>query len=254
MFASAVASTVKNKKKRKRPRAKDWPPTSAQKKNLVPYGSRPWKLPRLNEAPYVDIWLKIISYIKQENVTRFRKFRYFRGVHKELIGATWNLRESRFYTPLHIDRVEVRGSVQNLYNLKLYVLQDEYFQAPRSAIYILKWIPYSTYKNTEQLAWVCQEVDDVTPVTNLNKDQSNDIFRYTDICAWESANSDFLYKYKWKRMYCFEKGWRKGCLERMIRTAPKVLDRENAAIRVGILLEKYVSSCIHPDERSVKKL
>ncbi len=241
-----AAVITKNKKKRKRPLAKDWPPTSAQKKNLVPYGSRPWKLPRLNEAPYVDIWMKIISYIKQENATRFRKFRLFRGVHHELAGATRDFRKSRSYAPLHIEKAAPFRSAPS----RLYVLQDEYYGAPRGTIFILKWIPYSAYTKAEQLAWVCQWAGDVTPVTNLFKDQSKNIFRFTDIDAWESVNSAFLCMYKKENRPT--KYWKRKRLEIMIRTAPKLLDRESAAIRVGILLEKYFPSSNHSHEKSVK--
>ncbi len=243
-------------KKRKRPRAKDWPPTSAQKKNLVPYGSRPWKLPRLNEAPYVDIWLKIISYIKQENVTRFRKFRYFRDLHNQLNGTTWTLRETPHRTPLYIKKI----IPTNYCVPKLCVISDEFQQVPRGTLFILKWIPYHNNAKSECLVWVCQWADSIAPVINVLTHQSKIIFRYTDICAWESAITDRLRKYTWKRKkerkYYFDKRWKKGCLERMIRTAPKALNRGAAAIRVGILLEKYFPSSDDPaaDERSVKKL
>ena len=89
----AVTSTVKNKKKRKRPAAKDWPPTSAQKKTLIPYG-RPLKLPRLDEAPYVDVWIKIVSLALAEKRECCRKMRYFRHVHHELWEATVKLRKN----------------------------------------------------------------------------------------------------------------------------------------------------------------
>ena len=97
---------VENKKKRKRtlalPLAKDWPPTSGQKKTLVPYGSRPLKLPRLDESPYKELWMKIVS-LALANYKSYKgccqKMTKFRDVHRQLkkvVQVRWDCH----YAPL----------------------------------------------------------------------------------------------------------------------------------------------------------
>ncbi len=68
-------------KKRKRPQAKDWPPMSKDKKYLDAY---PRKMPRLLEAPYMDIWVTMMKMIKQEHRRRWVRAGFFRDLHHEL--------------------------------------------------------------------------------------------------------------------------------------------------------------------------
>lgn len=72
------------KKKRKRPQAKDWPPMSRDKKYLDAY---PRKLPRLLEAPYMDIWVTMMKKVKQEHRRRWIRAGFFRDLHHELFLA-----------------------------------------------------------------------------------------------------------------------------------------------------------------------
>ena len=69
-------------KKRKRPQAKDWPPMSKDKKYLDAY---PRKMPRLLEAPYMDIWVTMMKLVKQEHRRRWIRAGVFRDLHHELV-------------------------------------------------------------------------------------------------------------------------------------------------------------------------
>jgi len=69
------------KKKRKRPQAKDWPPMSKDKKYLDAY---PRKMPRLLDAPYMDIWISMMQIVKQEHRSRWIRAGVFRDLHHEL--------------------------------------------------------------------------------------------------------------------------------------------------------------------------
>ncbi len=68
-------------KKRKRPQAKDWPPMSKDKKYLDAY---PRKMPRLLEAPYMDIWVTMMKMVKEEHRRRWVRAGIFRELHHEL--------------------------------------------------------------------------------------------------------------------------------------------------------------------------
>ncbi len=69
--------------KRKRPSAQDWPPTSGERKALVPYGHRP-KLPRMNKSPYIEMWLRVMSFVRKAEQKHLKRAIYFRDVHSEL--------------------------------------------------------------------------------------------------------------------------------------------------------------------------
>ncbi len=64
-------------------RARDWPPTSKERRGLVAYGA-PRKLPRLDEGPYVDVWTNIVRQAVEEHKKRWKKAVIFHEVHNEL--------------------------------------------------------------------------------------------------------------------------------------------------------------------------
>ena len=68
-------------KKRKRPQAKDWPPMSKDKKYLDTY---PRKMPRLLEAPYMDVWVTMLKMIRRDYQRRWIRAGVFRDLHHEL--------------------------------------------------------------------------------------------------------------------------------------------------------------------------
>ncbi len=64
-------------------RSIDWPPTSKERPGLVAYGA-PRKLPRLDEGPYVDVWMNVVRQVVEEHKKRWKKAVIFHEVHNEL--------------------------------------------------------------------------------------------------------------------------------------------------------------------------
>ena len=185
-----MLAIVENKKKRKRPVAKDWPPTSMQRKTLLPYTKR-IKLPRLDEAPYKELWIRIIRFALVDSKYAYRsccrKMRYFRDVHYELRKATAALlNDSCQNRSLRIRREYVGRIVVDL-------------SEARSALELL-WLPYESKPNMEILVWVHSLHRRIThfskkfprtkyaerEVTHFSRVLPRAILRFTDISKWDS--------------------------------------------------------------------
>ncbi len=241
MFATAAATVVvvaKNKKKRKRPRAKDWPPTSTQKKTLVPYG-RPRKLPRLDESPYKEVWIKIVRLTLmdlQGYKGCCRKMKYFKDVHRELVSATTALRHTtknhRWWTPLQITKQRHAKKYGKKYpSLEMYSRPGP---TTRTG-FDLGWTPYEGNIYIEKLVWINPKMQCKNQgVTHLSRNRPYNIIRFTRASRWEAFICDYMYgrikngirlgTYKHSRYNEI------GCsaLKYLIRMAPNYLDRSAA--------------------------
>ncbi len=190
MFATAaVVSTVKNKKKRKRPAAKDWPPTSAQKKTLIPYGSRSWKFPRLDESPFKAVWMKILSLAledcKNECKTRCRKMKYFGDVHSQLRRVVPTIQDLSSRSPLRIINSE-----DVCYTM--YSHLNEYSPNQRVDLTWLSWTA-----GMEKLVWINtnKESSWTRIVTRFGQPEGSDIYpiyRYKDMKTWKRCLENYV--------------------------------------------------------------
>ena len=88
LFLFLKETMMANKRKRPSPHppAQDWPPTSEKKKTLIPFG-RPKKLPRLDEAPYFGLYLRMMHHATEEHRARWKRMGFFRRLHYELLAA-----------------------------------------------------------------------------------------------------------------------------------------------------------------------
>lgn len=232
MFA---AVTVKNKKKRKRLPAKDWPPTSAQKKVLVPYG-RPLKLPRLDESPYKEVWIKIVRLILADlrgYKGCCRKMKYFWDVHRELLLAT----RSTYHTnsccqPLQITKRYVNNRGKKYPNLRVCSARGSNRYTYTN--YDLRWIPYKKNTYIEKLVWIDSKTYYTRQVTHLSRNRPDDIVRFTRASRWEAFICDYIHGRieNGIRFWTYKNGQYNdigsNALEYLIRMAPNYLDRATA--------------------------
>ena len=170
---------VKNPKKRKRPGAQDWPPTSAQRKTLLPYTKR-LKLPLLGEAPYKAVWVKIVSLALAEKRECCRKMKYFRDVHSQLRKAV-PVRSQMFdMTPLCI----IDGA--NDY----FISYNAFGRSPCTQCVDLAWVSCYYGQNAERLSWVNVDKQKrlwtrpVTPFNQRNDLSSRPVLRHKDMESW----------------------------------------------------------------------
>lgn len=236
--------SAENPKKRKRPFAKDWPPTSAQRNFLIPYG-RPLKLLRLDEAPYKELWLKIVSLALVDYKTYkmcCRKVTQFGDVHRELYQSTKNLRDFPLRTLFKI-RAKHRGWVR-----REIVVEAQKFSKAKKRYFEVMWIPSKRTPHLEQLVWMCQKTRaGYTPVTRICENgYSENINRFTHISDWESHVAKFFrdqtdQRSPLARTYADRVGCR--IMTDMIQTAPRGLDREIA--KQTICKSHQENFCVH---------
>ena len=228
---------AENPKKRKR--AKDGSPASAQKKILIPY-ERPLNLPRLDDSPYKELWIRIIRFAlvdcKDAYKACCRKMKYFRDVHYEL-------------------RVTTASSLNNTYRYRSLAIRKIYtgrvdveFRVSRSPMELV-WLPYKLKPNMEILVWVGRMYGHTTysskevprtryiehQVTHFSRVLPRAILRFTDISTWESFIGDYLDGKAGMKILdepCYHmRGYNEihpDTMERIIRLAPKGLNRRRA--------------------------
>ena len=239
--------THNNNKKRKRPRAKDWPPTSAQKKTLLPYAKR-LKLPLLNEAPFVDVWVKIIQIALADCRNTYimcrRKARQFRNVHKELHKATKVLREEYPRIPLRI----------RIFSNRILVESFRYSSLPEKR-FKLVWYSVGPNAGSERLVWYSSRSRSIAMEVCVNKFEN--IFRFTSILKWKLFIGDFLFgrlrEDYFKGSRCSKFYYNRigpRLMEKMIQRAPKSLDRQTAKQHICEVIKKNPAPITHSDSDS----
>lgn len=250
---------AENPKKRKRPLAKDWPPTSTQKKTLLPYTKR-FKLPRLNEAPFMAVWMKIIGLALEEKKECCRKLRYFRAVHQELSEVTNLLlnrgagtirirRNHRYYDGGRLKVTShsiVRGPVPEM---ELLWLSSEYTSDTEILVWIYSLYPHITYYSKDHPRVKYLEYE-VTDLPGSGGDSPQTIRRFTDIYAWENYVCAYLngtdeaeiLNEAWPN----NKSKRLIIIEKLIRLAPKRLDRLTSKTHICKLIDENQA----PDQES----
>jgi len=240
---------AENPKKRKRLVAKDWPPTSTQKKTLLPYTKR-IKLPRLDEAPYLAVWMKIVSLALEEKKECCRKMRYFRAVHQELSEVTSSLLSIR-------PRTGAIRMKRNHYHLGGRISVTSHLSSNPDANMELLWLPSEYTSGTEILVWIysfyrhityfskhhlrrkyCEHV--ITDLPGCGK-LPQPIRRFTDIFRWKS----FVYNYlnEENDEAFFNEAWsnksrRPIIIGKLIRLAPKSLDRLTSKTHICKLIDE----------------
>ena len=248
-------------KKRKRSRAKDWPPTSAQRKTLLPYTKR-FKLPLLGEAPFKAVWMKILSLAledcKNECKTRCRKIKYFQEVHHELRKATLELTQIYRFCPIQIssrhsrEQIHIRGEtclrprIAKRSKITVCVNTDNYHSGVRSRPFRLVWTNDDT--PIERLVWAYpvrnysgQTVYRQLQVCGLTKA----IFRHKQKSTWESFICDYLHGKadrdivgdKRYNSYTYNK-IEPHVMKRMIQLAPKSLDILTSKDRIYEIIDQ----------------
>ncbi len=183
MFSAAV----KNKKKRKRPRAKDWPPTSTQRKTLVPYG-RPIKLPRLADSPFKEVWIKIVSLaLAEKRKECCRKMKYFGDVHSQLRRMVPTIQDLSSRSPLRIINSE-----DVCYTM--YSHLNEY--SPNQRV-DLAWRSWNAGPALEKLVWINTNKESswtriVTRFGQSNETDIYPIYRYKDMKTWKKCLENYV--------------------------------------------------------------
>ena len=233
---------AENKKKRKRtPLAKDWPPTSGQKKTLVPYGKRSWKLPRLDGAPYKDVWMKIVSLALvdlQGYKACCQKMKYFREVHRELRSAIITIIESPVCEPF---KIKIRDS---RYAIKYPSLRIFRGDTPGSG-FDLSWTPDEEDVNIEKLIWINLTTGVHRKITHFSVGtRPCDIVRFIRASDWETFICEYIHgrieNHIRLSMYWHGKYNVIGSntLKYLIWMAPKWIDRSKAQRIVGKLVSR----------------
>ena len=224
-------------KKRKRPRAKDWPPTSTQKRTLVPYG-RPFKLPRLDESPFKEVWIKIVRLTLadlQGYKGCCRKMKYFRQLHHELLLITEPIllrAPVRCYNPLLMfQRRKSQFPRLIIYCWSTYVAQTSGFD--------LEWVPDEENVNIEKLIWSNLKTGATGEISRFSETKEYVIFRYLRVSYWQAFICDYIYgrleEHDIKLVGYMHSEYNDiGCstLETMVQMAPKCLNRWEAKERV----------------------
>ena len=231
---------VENKKKRKRSLAKDWPPTSEQRKTLIPYG-RPLKLPRLDEAPHKDVWMKIVSLALadlQGYKGCCRKMKYFGEVHRELLFAIATIITKGYICePLRIKIRDSRCAIKYP-NLRIWRVRG------RGAGFDLRWIPDEEGVNVEKLIWINLTTGASSSITHFSRDQPRDIIRFIRLSGWEAFISDYIHGRVENhiRLSMYRQGEYNAIgsntLKYLIWMAPKWVNRSNARSIVGELISR----------------
>ncbi len=234
MFVVAAA-VVENPKKRKRT-------TLTQEKTVVPY-VRPLKLPRLDESPYKEIWIKIVSLTLadlQGYKGCCRKMKYFKEVHPELLLTTEPilLRATVCHQPLQIfQRRKSQFPRLIIYCWSTYVAQITGFD--------LEWIPDEENVNIEKLIWSNLKTGASGEISRFSITKDYAILRYLRVSYWEAFICDYIYgrieDHDIKPIGYMENEYNDigtSTLEAMIQMAPKCLDRSAAKERVCDLISR----------------
>ena len=240
---------AENPKKRKRTPAKDSAASAlTQEKTVVPdVRRRAWKLPRLDESPYKEVWIKIVSLTLadlQGYKGCCRKMKYFKAVHRELLGATKIL------------------SIRNCYCLPLQIQRRNGNKYPGIAIYCvrgrdtftgfdLRWISDEEISNVEKLVWINKQTGSYSEITHLSRNEPCDIIRFIRLPDWEAFICDYIHGrtendiQSWTYTPNEYNKIGSSTLRYLIQMAPKWLDRSNARSLVCELISQ--NPCMDQD-------
>ncbi len=235
--------------KRKRPAAQDWPPISQKKKTLIPYGHRP-KLPRMNESPYIDLWLRVMSFVRQAEQKQLKRAIYFRDLHSELQRIVPVFRDccvrqgnfDKFFCPIQLvrkTRIPIRG---------LRVFRSRTRTSLAKEFY-LKWVPYIPDESVqEKLVWVTNKyMLHNRDVTNLRQFS---ITRYKKVDTWKrgiDSNVELSYSsppdpYLARCPICgrrHKKIYHKHHIRALLERAPKCMYRFGSLSVIRKIYAKY---------------
>ncbi len=228
--------STENKNKRKRSLAKDWPPTSAQRKTLVPYG-RTSKLPRLDESPFKEVWIKIVSLALvdlQGYKACCRKMKYFGEVHQELLLAMVT-----FITKGYVcEPLSIKIKDSKYPSIRIYRVRG------RGTGFDLRWIPEEEDVNIEKLIWINLTTGGSSSITHFSRNHPYDIVRFIRLSDWETYICDYIHgrieNHIRLRMYRHSEYNAIGSntLKHLIWMAPKWVNRSNARSIVGELISR----------------
>ncbi len=223
-------------KKRKRPKAKDWPPMSKDKKSLQTY---PRKLPRLLDAPFLDVWVTMMKHVKIDHRRRWIRAGAFRDLHHELFltvprygkETTGLLRSLKKLDPYH-----PKG-------LKIFYVRTERITSQAAD---LRWVTQSKWSKFECLWWCESSSRDVIQTSSghvATKGPRLSTARYLKEIDWMS-HLDYYYHNggRWDRQCDYCGGMHtlrshRHHLKMAVRLAPKGMNRGYAITLAKTMLD-----------------
>ncbi len=222
-------------------RSRDWPPTSKERSELVPYGV-PRKLLRLDEGPYVDVWTNVVRQAVREHRMRWKRMGFFGDLHRELYAVTRYDCPAQSYSPPRVstrrfDREEGLLIERTAYPFDGKTNKGTVLNAD------LVWRKYDL-PGTERLAWALRTPSEgTTRFEGATNRAGLPIIRYTTEHHWtafmrvwiQSGNHDRACQ-ACARGKCLKA---KNFRQTFLRMAPKQFDVPKALAKMEKVRYKY---------------